>query len=476
MNNPLPASLEVSAPVTVSEFSPAVPGSVKIYHAGTLRYTVKGVLVLSFWLLAGDVAFIFFEAVFSRFMPLFLKDLNASNMLIGIMTGSFAGVVNIIFLPNISQWSDRYRSRFGRRIPLLCAVTPLTAMSLMAVGFSPEIAGWLHSSVFARFPSSSVIFCFLGLSVVSFHFFNMVLVNSYTWLQRDVVPLELMSRFLSWFRVVGTISSCLFLWYIFPQILTHRKIVFVGVSTFYLIAFVLMCFNVKEGDYPEPFPQEERPGVLKTFGLYFRDCLSVPLYRHFFLAFVLAVSASTCATPFISVFARQTLGLTLKQIGEIWASGAAVSAGAYLGFGWLCDRFSPMSVALASLAGLWVASILAYLWVGNGTAFFVYSNLVAIPTVGWTLSAQVSMMRLFPKEQFGQFSSGLNVFACGAFIIGNFLIGELMDLVHSDYRVLFLWSAGLFALALYPMLRTYSGWKEHGGRDGYVAPLPPARL
>jgi hypothetical protein len=34
-----------------------------------------------------------------------LKDLKASNTLIGVMTGSIAGAVNILFLPHISMAS-----------------------------------------------------------------------------------------------------------------------------------------------------------------------------------------------------------------------------------------------------------------------------------------------------------------------------------------------------------------------------------
>jgi hypothetical protein len=54
------------------EFTPG-----KIYHAGTLRYTLQGLIILSLWLRWGDFAFSFFESIFSRFLPLYLKDLHA---------------------------------------------------------------------------------------------------------------------------------------------------------------------------------------------------------------------------------------------------------------------------------------------------------------------------------------------------------------------------------------------------------------
>jgi len=33
----------------------------------------------------------------------------------------------------------------------------------------------------------------------------------------------MMWRFLAWFSMVGTISSALFLWFVFPHLMTHRK-------------------------------------------------------------------------------------------------------------------------------------------------------------------------------------------------------------------------------------------------------------
>ena len=36
----------------------------------------------------------------------------------------------------------------------------------------------------------------------------------------------------------------------------------------------------------------------------------------------------------------------------------------------------------------------------------------------------------------------------------------------------FLWSACLFALAIYPMLLVYREWKKQGGPHHYKAPLP----
>jgi len=450
--------------------------SKKSFSAGTLQYTLRGLVVLFLWLLWGDFAFTFFEQIFGRFIPLYLKDLHASNSLIGIMTGSFAGLVNILFLPNISQWSDNYRSRWGRRIPFLYVVTPLTVGALVAVGFAPEIATWLNVHILSHLaPGISitvVILTLLCVLVISFHFFNMVLCNAYNWLLRDVVPMELMARFLSWFRIVGTVSGAIFLWFVFPHVITYRREVCLSVGVFYLVSFMLMCRNVKEGEYPPPPLAEDRPGILKSFVIYFRECLSIPIYRNFFIAFVLANCAGSCASPFTVLFVRDILGLSMDDMGKVYAWSSAAAAVVYLPMGWLCDKFSATRIALVGLAGQIVTSVAVYYLVNDLTSFLICAIVFCIPGVAWGLGSQAMTMKIFPEEKFGQFSSGLNVFGCSALILGNYLVGQFMDLVHSDYRMIYFWSAALLTLAMFPMLLVYRGWKQHGGPDHYIAPLP----
>lgn len=450
----------------------------KTYEAGTLRYSAAGLRVLFLWLLWGDFAFSFFESIFGRFIPLYLKDLQASNALIGVMTGSFAGLVNFFFLPNISRWSDDFRSRFGRRIPFLVVVTPLTVASLVLVGFAPEIGAWLHSGIAVRFfpdmSQNAVILAFLCVCFVAFHFFNMVLCGAYNWLQRDVVPQDVMVRFLSLFRIVGTVSALLFLWFVFPYIISHRREVCVSISVFYLITFLLMCSKVKEGAYPPPPAKESRPGVLKAFTIYFRECLSLPIYRNFFLTYIFVLAAANASSPFLTLYSRENLGLDMDDIGKIAAWGLGLHAVLYYPMGRLCDRFTPIGISLVGLVGMLIGSVLAFFLIHDKTSFFIYTMVFSVPTVAWGLGSLSVTMKLFPSEKFGQFSSAMNVFGFGALIPLNYLIGKIMDMAHSNYRMTFVWSVLFFALAIVSMVAVYRDWKKYGGPHHYVPPLPAA--
>lgn len=460
------------------EIAKSAPAS-KTYLAGNnLHYTLRGLALLCFWLLWGDFAFTFFEGIFGKFIPLYLKDLQAPNALIGIMTGSIAGLVNIVFLPNISQGSDNYRSRWGRRIPFLYVVTPLTVAFLVGIGFAPEIAGWFFSHIISHVAPSvapvTVVLAALCIMVVFFHFFNMVLVNAYNWLLRDVVPLDVMPVFLSWFRVVGTASSSLFLWYVFPHVVSHRKEVCAGVGGFYLVVFLLMCLNVKEGDYPPPPAAEDRPGVLKSFGLYFKECFALSIYRNFFLGIVLANVAAISAGPFTVLFNRDTLGLSLDDMGKIFAINGILGAVYLIPMGWLCKKYSSSVVAIVGLVGQVIGFFCMMCFVYDKNSFFIVTLVFTLPAIAWGLGAGALTMELFPEEKFGQFSSGLNVFTCGTLILSNYLVGQFMDLVHSNYRLVYIWNIVVMAAAIVPMLAVYRSWKKYGGPDHYVAPLPPS--
>ena len=444
-----------------------------LYRAGSLVYTRSQLTSLFLWLLGGDFAFTFFEQIFGRFLPIFAKELHASDTLIGVMTGSIAGLCNLFFLPGISTRSDRHRGPRGRRIPFLLLSTPCTVVSLLLVGFAPELGGWAHRWLPANGYVSEVglVLGLLCAFVVSYHFWNMVLNGGYGWLIRDVVPGVIIGRFLSWFRVVSTLSSFLFLWYVFPHVLAHREVIFVAVGVVYTLIFLLMCRRVKEGEYPPPAQTPPR-NFFTTFGHYFRRCLSVGIYRQFFLVYVLMVSATTCAGPFVTLFAKGRIGLGMGDLGKILAWGTLSSALTYLPMGWVADRVRAIYITLAGVVGMTLMAVGAYLFVHDRTGWLVYVVANAVPTCAWSLGWAKLNIELLPAGEYAQFSGGTNVFAYGGLVVGNYLLGALMDRLGSRYEMAFVWSAVMSAGALVPLVLVYRGWRQHGGPDQYVAPVP----
>ena len=457
-------------------YSPEFPSQPKIYSAGTLRYTTMGLARLFFWLLWGDFCFTVFINVYTNFLPLYLKGLHASNTVIALLATGIGGLMNLVFLPNISMWTDRYRSRWGRRIPFLLWSTPVAVLTVVGVGYSPEMAAGLRHLI-----GPLQVFSLTGFTLALIAFFavgqnlsQMTTNNVYQFLLRDVVPQSAMVWFLALFRLVGLTAGCLFQWFIFRYILTYAKLICTGMGVLYLLSFLAICWGVKEGQYPPPAPAQQRSskGRCKSYWRYFQECLSVPIYRNYIWVWTLYITGTAATAPFLLLFGTKTLGLSMTDYGRMVFWGTLVSGMVYLPVGYLCQRCHPLRVAFGSIALMLVVSTLAYFFVFNGTGWLAFSVAIALPTVGWALSSLAVTMMLFPAEEFGKFSSSLMTLGYGSLVVTSYGVGRLMDFFHSDYRIVLVVSMACYALALVPMAKVYRGWKKHGGPDHYVPPLP----
>lgn len=444
------------------------PSGVKIYKVGSLKYTARGLVVLFAWLLWGDFCFQLFESVVPRFVPLYMKELQASNGLIGVMTGSVIGVINVAFLPLISSWSDRFRGPRGRRIPFLLWATPGTALLLLLIGFVPEVGGWVQDQVVGRFwelPKGTAALALLCVFVVLYHFFNMVLNSIYFCLFRDVVPDAAMNLFLAAFRIVGTLGGFVFSRYFLGQVMDSRQLVFLGFSLLCLVSFWSMCWGVREGGYPPP-----AAGVKPTFFSYFRECFSVPIYRYYYVAqMFLWLTRPTYA--FWILFATDTLRLDLGLTGKILGWSMLAQAILYLPTGYLCDRFQSVRIVMASTIlniGVMIAS---YFLIHNDATLLAFTLIAQIPVVWLGLGEMSLGMTLFDKERYGQLSSNVFVVGCGATILGGYALGYFIDMAGT-YRVIFLWNLAMLVPAVFALLLVYREWKRLGGARAYVAPVP----
>ena len=464
IDNP-PESLE---PMINGEAQP------RIYEVGTLKYDKRSLFKLFALLLGGDFVLVFFESIFGPFSTLYVQKFHASNALIGILGGSVPGVVNLLFGPSISRWSDNFRGPWGRRIPFLAVAVPLIFVSIIMMGFAPEISGVLYRRLIHPLsPSVSiddVVLVLLTVFVILFHFGNMILINAYTWLQRDVIPQELMARFLSWFRMVSIISGALFNWYVFAHVIDDRKFVCVALGVFYVVVFGLMCRYVREGKYPPPI--KEQGNAAQLYVSYFRQCFTVPIYRWAFIARILA-GMSVCAGTFMIFFQTETIGMSMADLGKLQTVISILSALILIPMGWLCDKFSPFRVQIfCSMVGLAFTALNFFFNVNEHT--LIAFSIVTLPlAIAGGLAGSAVTMEVFPSQMFGQYFAAGNIMGMGIKIVGMFLVGLFLDHVHNNYRMVYVWSFLWDSLGFFFLWLFYCEWKRLGGREHYVAPLPP---
>jgi len=462
-------------------------GANKIYHVGTLKYTRPALAILFFWLIWGDFCYTVMEAVTGPIMQLKFQKLDASNTEIGLILGTIPGIVYSILNPIISFRSDRFRSRWGRRIPFILGSLPFLVIFLVCLGFGDRIGMWLYGHLGFLLKGVSenfVVMLTLGALLVTFTFFNTFVTSTFWYLFNDVVPEHLLARFMSWFRVIGLASGSMYSFFIFPFSGTHSTEIFLSAALLYLVGFGLMCLFVKEGEYPPPPPYVDGQvgpiAAIKTYGK------ETHAFRHYWYMWLCSFIGSIGGgSGLFGLYFSLALGLNMHQIGRISGTVGLAVGLLTIGAGWLADRYHPIRVVLAgSLLGALISPIgLMWLfWHPPPNVVFMVSL-----GVGLCLSAPAQamvgmgdppmLMRIFPRSRYGQFCSTNAVWRAMGGIIGGGLAGIYLDIVahfvgrERAYYYLPFWSMFFHLPGLFLLFRLYGSWKKHGGDDAYVAPV-----
>lgn len=461
----------------------------KIYRCGSLTYTRPKLAILLFWLLWGDFCYMLMETVTPSIMPLKLKALGASNTSMALILSTVPWIVSMFLNPVISFKSDRFRSRWGRRIPFILFSLPFLVLCLISMGFGDRIGFWLHGNsgtLLSGFSPNTVALAVLAVTIIAFTFFNTFVNSTFWYLFNDVVPEELLARFMSWFRTVVTLTSALYSFFIFQFAETHAAEIFLGAGLLYFFGFGLMCLFVKEGEYPPPAPNiDGRAGLVSEIKTYAKECHSLAHYWYQFLCTIFS-SIATGAGMF-GIFFNQAIGLDLHQIGIIAGCMQVAGAVLILGSGWLADRYHPIRVVMAGVLIQVVLQIpIGFVWLFWHPApsvafqFMLIFNLCIVAPVG-ALSGVWDpplFMRLFPRSRYGQFCSANAIWRAFGAIIGGTLAGVFLDVMkrfagtNSVYLFLPLWYLLFNAPVAFFVYKLYRSWQKYGGDAAYVAPVP----
>jgi len=459
----------------------------KTYSVGTLIYNRKGLIVLFAWMLWGDFCFTLMEAVVPSILPLKLGALGASNTIIALIMTTLPGILNTTICPWVSFKSDRYRSKWGRRIPFIIYTIPFLTLCLVLLGFSEQIGIWVHSIAFAKkglFSASAISIFIIGVFMVGFQFFNMFVGSVYWYLFNDVVPEQFLGQFLGLFRVVGSLAGVLFNMFIFQYAETHMTHIFVGAALLYLFGFSLMCFKVKEGEYPPPPSNVDgKAGLISGIKTFCVECFSLRFYWYMFG--ITACSAIGVSVMGFWIFFVKDIGLSVKDYGQIMAIAGIVGMCLTYPAGIVADKYHPLRVQLVTksiLLCIWPLFLYFLFSTNTKSVYMIYLTiaLVQLPASALYHAAVIpALMRLFPKERYGQFCSADAMVRSVGTICGGLLAGATFDLIkwylngsNYTYRLLPAWYFVFDFLAFLCLINVYRGWKKYGGLNNYVPPLP----
>jgi maltose/moltooligosaccharide transporter len=448
----------------------------KIWTVGTLTYTATGLLALFGWLLWGDFSWAMKERAVNPVATLMVRSFGISDFAYGLLITGYTNFTNIFLQPIISYRSDRYRSKWGRRIPYLLKTTPFVVVGLIGLSLTPSLGGWLQNVI----GPERISYNFSALIVFGVFWavldFGTTLTNAiFIALSNDVVPAALIGRFMGLFRGVSLLSAVIFNYFLLGHAEKYSKVIFMGLSILYGIGLLAMCLKVKEGEYPPPeLPTEKAEGVIGAVKNYFSECFSLPYYRWVLSAYTLCILSVVPVNTYY-IFYAQSLGMKMSQLGKVFALVFAIAFVTSYTMGSLADRFHPIRMGIISVASLSFILLIGGFFANTETSFsivFVLQN-IAIMSFN-TLTASYGQ-RLYPKALFAQFNSAyLMLTGIGVTLIAP-LTGKYLDLTGNHYNHVFIIGSAIGLAGVLSLIVVFRYYKKLGGDQNYLAPMPHPR-
>ncbi len=451
----------------------ATASELRRWRVGTLSYTFGGIIVLFCWLLWGDFAWSMKERSIAAVGQLVLKKFGASDMLVGLLMVSLPNAIAMILGPIISYRSDRYRSRWGRRIPFLVATTPIVVFGIIGMAFSPLLGQLLGKYGPPGGDPRQAVLLFFGLFWVCFEFGTIASNAVFSALINDVVPQEFLGRFFGMFRALSLMAGILFNYFLMGKAETHYLWMFVGIGTLYGIGFSIMCLKVKEGGYP---PMTELPlrrplasGFFGAVKIYCRDCFSNSYYLWVFASATLAALAFAPFNTF-ALFYAKSVNMSMDNYGKYMALTFVISLVLAYFLGVLADRFHPLRLGIATLT----VYLALMLWGGccvTGEKTYAIALVAHGVVSGTFFTATASLsQRLFPRSTFAQFASAQGIVLSSFYMLVAPCVGSFLDYTGHVYRYTFFIGVAMSLLALLASLILYRKFKALGGVKNYRAP------
>lgn len=472
-----------------------------LYRAGSRIYTLGQLRAVFAWLLMGEVVFTLIDNIEPKVLSVILKSHGATDTQIGVIIGSFNAILQLLIMPPLGYYSDRLRTRWGRRIPILFLVTPFATLFLAITPFAPEIAArllhihglgsWMETLSITPVVLTFALLVFLYRSVqtaTNVMFFGLL---------RDVVPDTHMGRFLALFRLLGAGGTFAITYWLLGYANTQSKPIFIGVALLNLFGFFAICCFVREGTYPpvDDIATRERTDTaprLRRMWLGLRTFVSEsfrhPVYLWLYFVRVCMYGALLGLSQFLIFFPQYELGLPLAEIGKMmsWPSLAWIAL-AYP-IGQMTDRHGAQPVLRIGLIGITLAYVLSFFCVIGPKTYLV--SAMATGLGFWVVMlAQLKLTQeIFHPQRYSQIAGAATIVQ--SIVIAIFIspvCGRIFDLLKGWHHTLVLPLAGnvelgpyrlvnlmmglLYGMAWFGLVKLRQHWIAHGGPRAYQAPL-----
>lgn len=365
-------------------------------------------VVLCALLLIGDLGWSLRERSVQELFKLHLLGYSQDATLLNLLIGAIPALIALSLGPAIGAWSDRTRSRWGRRIPFVLATAAISGAAMVGMACSTSLA--MLALCWTAFEMAAIVGNPLFMALIN-----------------DTVPRPVLGRFFGLFRIVSLATGAGFFALFFRNdlVLVFQPLL-LFVAAVYLGCMLLVCFRVRE---PEPMARSENPP-----GRSLRDGDSqwIPLFAAIALGAVMVLPININA-----LYACAQFGADAGDFGTAIALTYAISTLLAWPMGWLADRYHPLRVGAVVLA-LYAFSMLVAWRVVEGRESFLAALVTHGVLAGCFITGTVSLLpALLPRERFSQLAA-MSASLTALFVALSTLgLGALLDAVGRDYRLLY---------------------------------------
>jgi Na+/melibiose symporter-like transporter len=281
-----------------------------------------------------------------------------------------------------------------------------------------------------------------------------------------------MGRFYGLFRAISLLDGMLFNYFLLKFAESHFTLMFALIGLMFGLGFVMMCMNVKEGEYPPPPPVSDDPRSRGFFGamrIYLRECFSQPYYRWCIAAITLG---HVTFVPFnsFSVYYYKHLNMSTDLYGKLTAYSYLTSLCLAYPLGWMVDKFHALRIALAAMALYALSTAYGFLFTHNPETFAV-AFVAHVVLSGTYFTAAMSLpAALLPRNRFAQFASAAFMLISLTTMFISPALGFIIDYTNKNFRLTFLAGLLVCVMAIMAMLAVYRRMQDYGGMKNYVAP------
>jgi maltose/moltooligosaccharide transporter len=388
-------------------------------------------------------------SVYNVYVPIFLNDRFAlPPSVIGVVM-TLDNIAALFIQPVIGVWSDRTRTRLGRRMPYVLAGAPIAALCFVLVPFTQALPLFMAAII--------------GMLLAMALFRTPVIA-----LMPDVTPSPLLSQANGVINLMGGLGGLIAYFVSGPLYKANPANPFLVGALLLVVSSGLLLLFVREPAQPPAQSQAGQESAFHDFKTLFTDQdksgLSILSAIFFWFLGYAALEA------FFSLYARSHLGISESespvQLGLMSVVFVLFAVPAGLMGGRLGRRvtissgivmFAALLLAIFLLPAQTLASVLLNIGIGKIYVLSVFLMLAGIAWAMININSLPMVVDLTDQSKVGTYTGLYYLFSTLAAIAGPIVNGAIIQLSGNNYNIIMLIAPVFLLAALVLMLSVRRG-------------------